>query len=456
LHYRVKIEWNREDGSIATAELGQIECGPCQSAADVGLKLADAKPLLARLQQVVVSEQVRHYCEAARLCPSCQARRNIKDYRTRQLDTVMGRIAVDAPRLDGCRFCGDDHVTSPLSRLLPRRVTPELHHLQAKLSAELPYGRAAALLQELLPEMGGLTAMTTRNRTLAVGKEIERELCEEVDHPRASSEPVQHLTVGIDGAFVKARRSAVGERRQFEILTGRIERQRGRGEAFAIVRDLDKRAKQKVQAVLRQCGRGPKTGITVLSDGEDGLRGVVGWFGGKCHHRLDWFHVSRRLERIRKDLLYLPASDDFSGRLAFHSKNLDRVKWTLWNHGIEMADWGMKIFRAGLAEHAWDEPKESLSRFQAVESRLDELRFYLYSNQNSVRGYVQAFRRQERVSTAHVESTVNQLINWRFCKKQQMSWTRSGAQGLLHVKTAVLNGRLDAYTGFRDRLAAAA
>jgi hypothetical protein len=46
------------------------------------------------------------------------------------------------------------------------------------------------------------------------------------------------------------------------------------------------------------------------------------------------------------------------------------------------------------------------------------------------------------VSTAHVESTVNQLINWRFCKKQQMSWTRAGAQDLLHVKAALLNGLL--------------
>lgn len=72
------------------------------------------------------------------------------------------------------------------------------------MSAELPYGRAAELLQMLLPEMGGLTAMTNRNRTLAVGKEIERELCDEVNHPRESPEPAQHLTVGIDGAFVKA------------------------------------------------------------------------------------------------------------------------------------------------------------------------------------------------------------------------------------------------------------
>ena len=107
-----------------------------------------------------------------------------------------------------------------------------------------------------------MSPLTSAKWTLAVGKEIERELCDEVDHPRENPKPAQHLTVGIDGAFVKARRSAAGERRQFEILTGRIERQRGRGEVFAIVRDLDGRAKQKVQAVLAQCqpGSSPATG----------------------------------------------------------------------------------------------------------------------------------------------------------------------------------------------------
>ena len=108
----------------------------------------------------------------------------------------------------------------------------------------------------------------------------------------------------------------------------------------------------------------------------------MGWFGGKCRHRLDWFQrLWRRLEKIRKDILYLPVSDDdFDRRRALHWRNLDRVKWTLWNHGIAMADWGMKNVRAGLAEHAWDEPKESLSRFQAVESEAGRAPLLLIPN----------------------------------------------------------------------------
>jgi len=52
-----------------------------------------------------------------------------------------------------------------------------------------------------------------------------------------------------------------------------------------------------------------------------------------------------------------------------------------------------------------------------------------------------------RPSLAGFDSTADKLINWRMCKKQQMGWSRAGAQYLLHVKTAIINGRLDRYTG---------
>ena len=350
-----------------------------------------------------------------------------------------------APRFEGCRACKDRPCVSPVSELLRDRVSPELRYLQAKFAAQLPYRQAADLLRELLPESGGLNHATTRNRTLAVGRSLDRELCREIEHPQVPAEPATEMVVGIDGAFVKAITSGIRQKQSLEILTGRVETTALGGDAFAVVRNLeDGQAKQRVQAILRRCGRGPDTKVRLLSDGEDGLRGVVGWFGKRCEHRLDWFHISRRIDSIGKQLLYLPESPVYGWRLAFHSKNLHRIKWQLWNHGVEMADWGMKTFRAGLAEDAWDSPK-LLERFQSVELKLDELRSYLYANESAVRGYAKAFRQQKRVSTAHVESTVNQLINWRMCKKQQMRWSKAGAHCLLQVKTAAINGQLQPF-----------
>jgi hypothetical protein len=73
---------------------------------------------------------------------------------------------------------------------------------------------------------------------------------------------------------VKAKRTK--DRTHFEVLTGRIETAgQRRGKAFAIVRDLDALAKPRVRALLRRYGRGPETALTVLSDGEKGMRTIV-------------------------------------------------------------------------------------------------------------------------------------------------------------------------------------
>src|ERR1700726_1333249 len=180
--------------------------------------------------------------------------------------------------------------------------------------------------------------------------------------------------------------------------------------------DLDPYAKRRVQAILRRCGRGQDTDLRILSDGEDGLRGGGGnWFGKKCQHRLDWFHVARRIARIEKEFLYLPYGDDFQERLAAHWANLNSMKWMLWNDGVEMAEFGMTRVRIGLFQHDLAHPEVNSERFESIEAKLDELRSYLYANRESVRGYAEAYRNGERISTAHVESTVNQLINWRMC-----------------------------------------
>jgi hypothetical protein len=50
------------------------------------------------------------------------------------------------------------------------------------------------------------------------------------------------------------------------------------------------------------------------------------------------------------------------------------------------------------------------------------------------------YRQGKVISTAFVESAVNQVVNKRFVKKQQMRWTLVGAHLLLQIRTQVLNG----------------
>jgi hypothetical protein len=78
------------------------------------------------------------------------------------------------------------------------------------------------------------------------------------------------------------------------------------------------------------------------------------------------------------------------------------MKWMLWNDGVEMADLGITRVRIGLFQHALAHPEANSQSFERIQARLDELRSYLYANRESVRGYAQAYRNGERISTALV------------------------------------------------------
>ena len=93
----------------------------------------------------------------------------------------------------------------------------------------------------------------------------------------------------------------------------------------------------------------------------------------------------------------------------------------------------MTRVRIGLFQHAMAHPEANSERFESIEAKLDELRSYLYANRESVRGYAEAYRNGERISTAHVECTVNQLINWRMCKEE--------TNGMEPSRSAVLASR---------------
>ncbi len=66
------------------------------------------------------------------------------------------------------------------------------------------------------------------------------------------------------------------------------------------------------------------------------------------------------------------------------------------------------------------------------------------SVQQDVRIEGERYHVGERISMGVGESTVNELISKRFCKKQQMQWTPRGAHLLLQIRTRVLHGEWEA------------
>ena len=64
---------------------------------------------------------------------------------------------------------------------------------------------------------------------------------------------------------------------------------------------------------------------------------------------------------------------------------------------------------------------------------------YLTNNRALIPKYGERYRQGKIISTAFVESAVNQVISKRFVKKQQMRWAEAGAHLLLQIRIQVLN-----------------
>ena len=84
---------------------------------------------------------------------------------------------------------------------------------------------------------------------------------------------------------------------------------------------------------------------------------------------------------------------------------------------------------------------------------VEEFQTYIEKNAGFIPNYGERWRYGERISTAFVESTVNQVISKRMVKRQQMRWSPRGAHLLLQVRTRVLNEELRStfgrwYVGF--------
>jgi hypothetical protein len=89
-----------------------------------------------------------------------------------------------------------------------------------------------------------------------------------------------------------------------------------------------------------------------------------------------------------------------------------------------------------------------------LERHVSELLSYLQRNEGALVHYAARRRCGEPISTAFVESSVNEIVAKRMNKKQQMRWNRATVQPFLDVRTAVLNNTFEdafrrRYPGFR-------
>jgi hypothetical protein len=299
----------------------------------------------------------------------------------------------------------------------------------------------------LLPISGARNAGTVRNRTLRVGEAVVQ------PHPAKTVQQTMTLTaepvvVGLDGGYVRSRHRQ--EERHFEVVAGKVIDAGGRQSRFAFARNSPAIASDAFRQALSAAGVSADTPATVLCDGDAGLWRLQHEALPAATVVLDWWHAAVRFEHALQAARGLGAGAADTHPADEAARGLERAKWRLW-HGR----WpGCRRKLAALRRWAQREQVREVAGIGRLERHVSELFGYLERNEGALVHYAARRRCGEPISTAFVESSVNEIVAKRMNKKQQMRWNRATVQPFLDVRTAVLNDTLEdafrgRYPGFR-------
>jgi hypothetical protein len=435
LVWRVKLIAELEPGVVSETEVARIERDDFAAAETLGLTLDEGKQLMAAAQAGIVRAQVSIMGERFRWCERCGAKLLSKGYYPATFRSVFGDVALRIRRLRNCPCsAGLPEPKSFAAILAAGGVAPELAYVTAKFAALAPFAPAAALLSELLPVGGAANAGTVRNRTMRVGTTIARLTSE--DAPPLEPEAVtEAVIVGLDGGYVRSRHQR--PERNFEVVAGKIIGTSGNQHRFAFARNVGS-ADQFARVMVRAGVRGG-TPATVLSDGDPGLWHLQRQVLPDAAVVLDWFHIAMPFEHGLRAATGLGAGSAGTYLGEICRQDIERAKWRLW-HGR----WKGCLIKLA-AINSWTPAKSTrdTAGVETVRRHLRDLTAYLEANQPALVNYGARRRRGEPISTAFVESAVNEIISRRMIKKQQMRWNRWTVQPYLDVRAAVLNGTLE-------------
>jgi hypothetical protein len=443
LVWRVKLVTEFGAGETTEVEVARLERDEHAGLADLGLRLAEAKQIAATIQAEIVPVQVMIAGEHRRTCVACEGDLASKGHYSATFRSLFGDVPIRVRRLLTCSCQGTGEAKSFAAfGLEAATVAPELAYVTARYAALVPFGRVADLLSELLPISGARNAGTVRNRTMRGGEAVVRPHAANTAEAMAA-QPAKPVVIGLDGGYVRGRHRQ--DERHFEVIAGKIIDAEGNQSRFAFARNSPAIASDAFRQALAVAGVTADTPATVLSDGDAGLWRLQREALPNATIVLDWWHAAVRFEHAPRAARGLGAGSADT-RLADEAvRGLERAKWRLW-HGR----WsGCRRKLAALCRWARRTHVQDVAGVGRLEHHVGERLAYLERNQGALVHYAARRRNGEPISTAFVESSVNEIIAKRMNKRQQMRWNRATVQPFLDVRTAVLNDTLE--DAFRDR-----
>jgi len=433
MKWTVKLIAESGSGERAEEEVATIEREDLLSPATVGLSIAEGKVILEGLQKRMVAAQVQHHGASIKSCLSCGLAFRTKGYYCSTLRSVYGNVPMRVRRLRRCPCSGQRGSWSTVfTNKYP--ITPELRYLTSKMAALLPFGKVVDFLSELLPLSSETTASTVRNRMMKVGGRLQKS-AEALAAP-STSEPSKQAVIGFDGGYVRARHRR--PERNFEVVAGKVLGDEGSTTRFAFVRNSGSAGESAASFAMRRSGVSETTAVTVLTDGDAGLRMIHRRIAPEAEHVLDWFHVGMRFENLKQVAKGINGLMD--GAIRGHAlAELERAKWRFWNGYTKKGISGLVHLGRWARARSFDHIPSMKKLCRAL---LDAIR-YLELNADSMPDYGERYRDGCRISTGFAESAVNEIIAKRMAKSQQMRWNRYTVQRFLDVRIHVLNETLE-------------
>ena len=446
---RVEVVCVNADGSEHRREVLTVERREL-AMETLGMNLSEGKALLTGVQDFVVAQQVHEHLERRRVCPHCRGRYTSKDSGSTPVRTVFGRVEVPNPRWNRCACQVEGpHTFRPMRTWLNGQTSPEMLYLETKWASLIPFARVADLLKDVLPVGDSVNQETVRTHLYATAERIEQELGDErqLNLFEGSEEdweqqplPDGPITVGIDGGYVRA----AHKQGWFEVIAGKSVvtfRRDDEGEVpsakcFGFVQTYDEKPRRRLWELMKSQGMQENQQVVFMSDGGEDVRRVQAYLHPFSEHLIDWFHITMRLTVLQQQTKALLNERRETG--ADISKRLESVKHLLWHGNSEEA-----LERLGNLLMELSLIQACSAAAKKVADSVTEFETYIRNNREFIPNFGERRRQGEPISTAFVESTINQVVSRRFVKKQQMQWTLRGAHLLLQTRTKVLNDELD-------------
>jgi hypothetical protein len=427
-----------ENGSSSQAiQVGEItrEAG-VDPASGLGLFVREANALLQQIQSVVLNEQADEFIRVAAGCLACGRRLGIKDTKSLVYRTVYGKALLRSPRFySRCSACGfrsgDGDTVSPLAHALKDRSHPQWTWFQCRYASVMSYRLAKIYLRDAFPGGKDLPASSIKRNVGAIGQRLEREVKQATGEAaysfrRANRLPLTGppLALQIDAGYIKTRPQADGKRWIPVVASKLVRSSRARGYAHASALGLGRRQGMRQQAFLQSIGVDRQSPVTVLSDGGDDISHACK-LPAATTRVLDWFHIGMRFEQLLLSLRGLRGADAYTKHRL--QGDVIAAKWLLWNGRKERCFEALEALRR---ETGW----------VGARNPLGSLIRYLRGCSALLVNYARRRALNLPVSSAGAESVVDYLIGQRLKRNGHMLWTREGANSLLQVRCAVLNG----------------